>query len=100
VAELRLLIDQLDLVGPTKPLCGGMAWDIEELRRRHDNATGHDDAAVRRARHTRLLHHFSSLVNRDELPPALSASAWAIQFRRHDSLIDNCLANAAIGCSP
>lgn len=39
--------------------------------------------------------HWSALVSRESVAP--SSSAWAIQFRRHDSLIESCLATAAIG---
>ena len=43
---------------------------------------------------------FSLLVRRVSLPPDSSASAWAIQFRRHDSEIRSSFANAATGLAP
>jgi hypothetical protein len=46
---LRLLIDQLGLVGPERVLPGEVFIDIEELRRRHGSDAARDDGAQRRA---------------------------------------------------
>ena len=51
------------------------------------------------SRRSWVSSRFSALLGQDS-PTLSSASAWASQFLRHDSLIESCLANAAIDCSP
>lgn len=44
---LRLLVDELGLVPPRRPLPGEVLVDVEELRRRHNSGIAQDDEAHR-----------------------------------------------------